>query len=164
MKTKKKRCLTPFSSPSSGFTLIEALFAAMLLGLVIAALAAASGSFTMANGYGMDLTTAEFLIEQVRELTTSAVDPDDDDYVDFNTFVTDPRYDGTPFGPVDARGNPLPAEFSGFKQIVEIERVQSGNFDQAGPFDSPFVRVTVTVTKGGQPISSTSWIRANMDE
>ncbi|MHC4761710.1 MAG: prepilin-type N-terminal cleavage/methylation domain-containing protein [Planctomycetota bacterium] len=34
---------------SSGFTLIEALFAAMLLGLVVAALAAASGAFTMAK-------------------------------------------------------------------------------------------------------------------
>ncbi|MHC4773552.1 MAG: prepilin-type N-terminal cleavage/methylation domain-containing protein [Planctomycetota bacterium] len=60
MNTKKRK---------NGFTLIEALFAAMLLGLVVAALAAASGAFTMANGYGVDLSTAEFLIEEMRELT-----------------------------------------------------------------------------------------------
>jgi type II secretory pathway pseudopilin PulG len=157
MKMNKKK-------QSSGFTLIEALFAAMLLGLVVAALAAASGAFTMANGYGVDLSTAEFLAEQIRELTTNPVDPEDEDYVDFDTFVNDSRFDGTPFGPINARGEALPPEFSAFKQTVEIERVQSGNFNQLGPSDSPFVRVTVTVTKGGTPISSTSWIRANMDE
>ena len=59
MKMNKKK-------QSSGFTLIEALIAAMLLGLVVAALAAASGAFTMANGYGVDLTTAEFLIEEAK--------------------------------------------------------------------------------------------------
>ncbi|MHC4834844.1 MAG: prepilin-type N-terminal cleavage/methylation domain-containing protein [Planctomycetota bacterium] len=62
MNTKKRK---------NGFTLIEALFAAMLLGLVVAALAAASGAFTMANGYGVDLSTAEFLIEEMRELTAN---------------------------------------------------------------------------------------------
>ncbi|MFZ9024896.1 MAG: prepilin-type N-terminal cleavage/methylation domain-containing protein [Anaerohalosphaeraceae bacterium] len=157
MKMKKKK-------QSNGFTLIEALMAAMLLGLVVAALAAASGAFTMANGYGVDLSTAEFLIEQIREMTTSAIDPEDPDYLPFDSLVTDSRFDGTPFGPINARGEALPPEFSAFKQIVEIERVQSGNFNQPGPFDSPFVRVTVTVTKSGQPISSTRWIRANMDE
>ncbi|MHC4907628.1 MAG: prepilin-type N-terminal cleavage/methylation domain-containing protein, partial [Planctomycetota bacterium] len=149
---------------SSGFTLIEALFAAMLLGLVVAALAAASGAFTMANGYGVDLTTAEFLIEQIREMTTSAIDPEDPDYLPFDSLVTDSRFDGTPFGPINARGEALPPEFNAFKQIVEISRVQPGNFNSPGPSDSPFVNVTVKITKGGHFISETSWIRANMDE
>ena len=103
MKMNKKK-------QSSGFTLIEALFAAMLLGLVVAALAAASGAFTMANGYGVDLTTAEFLIEQIREMTTSAIDPEDPDYLPFDSLVTDSRFDGTPFGPINARGEALPPD------------------------------------------------------
>lgn len=136
-----------------GFTLIEALFAAMLLGLVIAALAAASGAFTMANGYGVDLSTAEFLIEEVRERTAN---------IDFDTLVT--TYDGQTFSPpVDINGTAM-SDFSGFSQQVEIDYVESGNFSNivTGPTD--FIRVTVTVNKGGVPISSTSWIRANIPE
>ena len=145
MKTNKKK-------QSNGFTLIEALFAAMLLGLVIAALAAASGSFTMANGYGVVLSTAEFLIEEVRERTAN---------VDVDTLLA--SYDGQTFSPpVDVSGAVM-TDFSQFGQQVSIEHVQSGNFDQIdGTGTSDFVRVTVTVTKGGQPISSTSWIRARL--
>ncbi len=135
-----------------GFTLIEALFAAMLLGLVIAALAAASGSFTMANGYGMDLTTAEFLIEEVRERTAN---------IDVDTLLTD--YDGQTFSPpVDVSGADM-TDFGQFGQQVKIDYVESGNFANTVTGPTDFVRVTVTVTKGGQPISSTSWIRAQLD-
>ncbi len=135
-----------------GFTLIEALFAAMLLGLVIAALAAASGSFTMANGYGMDLTTAEFLIEEVRERTAN---------IDVDTLLA--SYDGQTFSPpVDVSGVDM-TDFSQFGQQVEIDYVESGNFANTVTGPTDFVRVTVTVTKGGQPISSTSWIRAQLD-
>lgn len=146
MKTKDKH--------ANGFTLVEALFAAMLLGLVVAALAAASGAFTMANGYGADLSTAEFLVEEVRERTAN---------VDFDTLIA--TYDGQSFSPpVDISGAAL-SDFSEFAQQITVEHVQSGNFgqiDSAGTSD--FVRVTVTVTKGGQPVTSTSWIRARLDE
>ena len=147
MKMNKKK-------QSSGFTLIEALIAAMLLGLVVAALAAASGAFTMANGYGVDLSTAEFLTEEMRERTTN---------IDVDTLLT--SYDEQTFTPpIDVSGAQM-ADFGEFGQQVTIEHVQSGNFDQIDTSEtSDFVRVTVTVSKGGQPISSTSWIRANMDE
>ncbi len=49
----------------TGFTLIESLFAAMLIGLVVAAIAVSSGAATMVNGVGIDLSTAEFLIEEI---------------------------------------------------------------------------------------------------
>ena len=145
MKTNKKKQL-------NGFTLIEALFAAMLLGLVIAALAASSGAFTMANGYGVDLSTAEFLIEEVRELTAN---------VDVDTLLT--SYDGQTFNPPKDVSNSDMTDFSEFSQQVVVEHVQSGNFDQIdSTATSDFVRVTVTVTKGAAPISSTSWIRARL--
>ncbi len=137
---------------SSGFTLIEALFAAMLLGLVVAALAAASGAFTMANGYGVDLSTAEFLIEEIRELTANE---------NVDTLLA--SYDGQTFNPPKDISNLDMSEFSEFSQQVEIDYVESGNFaiTVTGPTD--FVRLTVTVSKGGQPISSTSWIRARLN-
>ncbi|MHC4881208.1 MAG: type IV pilus modification PilV family protein [Planctomycetota bacterium] len=136
-----------------GFTLIEALFATMLLGLVIAALVAASGAFTMANGYGVDLSTAEFLIEEVRERTAN---------VDFDTLLA--TYDGQTFSPpVDLTGAAM-SDFSGFSQQVQIDYVESGNFANTVTGPTDFVRVTVTVTKAGTPISDTSWIRARLIE
>lgn len=146
MKSNKKE-------QSSGFTLIEALFAAMLLGLVVAALAAASGAFTMANGYGVDLSTAEFLIEEVRERTAN---------VDVDTLLS--SYDGQTFSPPkDVSGLDM-SDFSEFGQQVVIDYVESGNFANTVTGPTDFVRVTVTVTKGGQPVSSTSWIRARLAE
>jgi len=145
MKMNKKKL-------SSGFTLVEALFAAMLLGLVIAALAAASGAFTMANGYGVDLSTAEFLIEEVRERTAN---------VDVDTLLA--SYDGQTFSPpVDVSGAAM-TDFGEFGQQVEIGYVESGNFGNTVTGPTDFVRLTVTVTKGGQPVSSTSWIRARLN-
>ncbi|MHC4231933.1 MAG: prepilin-type N-terminal cleavage/methylation domain-containing protein [Planctomycetota bacterium] len=147
MKMNKKK-------QSSGFTLIEALIAAMLLGLVVAALAAASGAFTMANGYGVDLTTAEFLIEEMREYTATQ---------SFDELLADPAYNAGPISPpIDVSGTAM-ADFGGFSQQVVIKHVQSGNFDLDDPTaTSDFVRVKVTITKNGQEISSTSWIRARL--
>lgn len=141
MKTNKQK----------GFTLIEALFAAMLLGLVIAALAAASGAFTMANAHGMDLSTAEFLIEEMRELTTN---------VDFDTLVA--GYDGQTFNPPKDINNSDMTDFSEFTQQIDVDYVESGNFNNTVTGPTDFVRVTVTIMKAGAPVSSTSWIRANL--
>jgi type II secretory pathway pseudopilin PulG len=146
MKMNKKK-------QSSGFTLIEALFAAMLLGLVVAALAAASGAFTMANGYGVDLSTAEFLIEEIRELTANE---------NVDTLLA--SYDGQTFNPPKDISNLDMADFSEFSQQVEIDYVESGNFANTVTGPTDFVRLTVTVSKSGQPISSTSWIRARLEE
>ena len=145
MKMNKKK-------QSSGFTLIEALFAAMLLGLVVAALAAASGAFTMANGYGVDLSTAEFLIEEIRELTANE---------NVDTLLA--SYDGQTFNPPKDISNLDMADFSEFSQQVEIDYVESGNFADTVTGPTDFVRLTVTVSKSGQPISSTSWIRARLN-
>jgi hypothetical protein len=142
MKTNKMK---------SGFTLVEALFAAMLLGLVIAALAAASGAFTMANGYGVDLSTSEFLIEEMRELTANET---------FADLLA--NYDGQTFNPPKDLSNSDMTDFSEFSQQVDIDYVQADNLDQDSAVATDFVRVTVTITKSGTPVCSTSWIRANI--
>ncbi len=61
----------------NGMTIIEVLMAIILIGVAIASLVAANGLLTKANGFGLDLSTAEFLTEQIRELTTllPVVDP-----------------------------------------------------------------------------------------
>ena len=158
-----------------GFTLVESLFAAMLLGLVIAALAAASGAFTMANGYGLDLSTAEFLIEEVREYTATlpVVDPEDEDSIfgpetdessmtmyddidDFNGSSISP--------PIDLSGAAM-SNFSAYTQEITVENVLPNDFGGAAQtaHSTDFVRVIVTVTKNGTPLNSTSWIRARLN-
>jgi prepilin-type N-terminal cleavage/methylation domain-containing protein len=151
-----------------GFSLIEVLIATVLVGMAIAALVAANGSFSMANVAGADLSTAEFLVEQIRELTTMlpVLGPEAgessvtayDDVDDFDGF------DSAPLGaPISAQGTPL-TNLAAFSQQVTVQKLNPSNFDETWPDDhipsSNFVRVTVSILQNGRPISSASWIRA----
>lgn len=153
-----------------GFSLIEVMISVILVGLSITALVLASNSLTMANGAGANLTTAEFLIEQIRELTTMlpAADPDSpshfgqetsgvpyNDVDDFNGAVFCP--------PIGADKVPLTA-FASYSQQVIVQKLNPSNLDQvvADPNTSisPFLRVTVTIVQNNRDISSASWVRA----
>jgi prepilin-type N-terminal cleavage/methylation domain-containing protein len=168
-----------------GFSLIEVLIATVLVGMAIAALVAANGSFSMANVAGADLSTAEFLVEQIRELTTMlpVVDPAVPPGVavtvlgleageSFADLVNNPLDDVDDFdgfdsaslgGPISAQGTTL-TNLSAFSQQVIVQRVNPSNFDETWSDDhdpsSNFVRITVSILENGRPISSASWIRA----
>jgi prepilin-type N-terminal cleavage/methylation domain-containing protein len=157
----------------SGFSLIEVLIAILLIGIAVASLVAANGAFTKANGAGTDLSTAEFLIEQIRELTTllPVVEPETPEngfdifgpesgetlatYDDLNDF------DGATFSPPIDVGRNILSNFTAFHQVVTVENVSASNFEQiVGDNSSYFVRVTVSVFLNSKEISSTSWLRA----
>ena len=159
-----------------GFTLLEVLIATVLVGLSLAALLGANGSFSMANTAGADLSTAEFLAEQIRELTTMlpAAEPetttwttlgretgettlaDCDDVDDFDGFDS-----ATIGAPISAQGTPL-TDLAAFRQEVLVQKVNPSNFNETWADDaaSNFVRVTVNILEGGRQISSARWIRA----
>jgi prepilin-type N-terminal cleavage/methylation domain-containing protein len=154
---------------SSGFSLIEVLIAAVLVGLAVAALLGASRSLTMANASGADLSTAEFLIEQIRELTTllPVIDPQTGtatfgheetglaNYDDLDDF------DGANFSPPISADRAVLSNLAGFSQQVTVENVNAANFEQvAADHSSNFVRVRVKVLLNLREISSVSWIRA----
>lgn len=152
-----------------GFTLVEVLIATILIGLSIAALVAANGTLTMANGAGADQSTAEFLCEQIRELTAMLA-------------VVDPQTTTTTFGPEEAGvaayddvddldgatfSPPIGADraslnaFAAFSQQVTVQNVNRSNLDQVvADHASQFVRVTVRVLRNQQEITSASWVRA----
>ena len=152
-----------------GFSLVEVLIAVVLVGLSITALVVANNSFTQANSFGADLSTAEFLVEQIRELTTMlpVVDPETttatfgpeeaslaayDDIDDFDTATFSP--------PISANRAVL-NDLAGFSQAVTVENLSPSNFDTVvADHSSAFVRITVNVRQNGELISSTSWIRA----
>jgi prepilin-type N-terminal cleavage/methylation domain-containing protein len=152
-----------------GFTLIEVLIATVLVGLAIAALLLASQSFTMANASGADLSTAEFLIEQIREM--AALLPVIDPETGTATFGAEEAglaayddlddFDGAIFSPPINAGRAVLNNFAAFSQQVTVENVNAGNFEQVvADHSSSFVRVTVSVRLNGKEISSVSWIRA----
>lgn len=153
-----------------GFTLVEAMIAMVIIGLTIAALVASTGAFSRSNAAGIDLSTAEFLIEEIRELTASlpVVDPQTatttfgpetgenlaqyDDLDDFNGASFSP--------PIDINRTAL-ANFAGFTQQIQVQNVAVNNFNSVvADHSTNFVRVTVTILMNGTSLSSATWIRA----
>ena len=135
----------------AGFTLIEVLIAIILVGLVIASLVAANSVFTRTNAVGTDLSTAEFLIEQIRERTIVA---------DYDDLYSLEHFDGVTFSPpINADGDDL-NEFAAFSEQITVENVSEQNFEQVVDYDSNFIRVTVKVFLNSREISSASWLRA----
>lgn len=128
---------------------MEVLVAVLLVGLAIASLVATSGAFTIKNGAAVDLSTAEFLIEEIRERTAM---------MGFDELAAMKEASYCP--PIDVNGEQL-EDFGVFGQQVRVECVGGADLDEITE-SSDFVRVTVTITKNGRPISSASWIRAKM--
>lgn len=156
-----------------GFTLLEALLAVVIIGVSLTAIVAAMGAYTQVTGVGLNLSTAEFLIEEIREL--SAVLPAVDPTTGITTFgpetgestVADyddlDDFDGQTFSPpIDISGASL-AAFPAFSQQVVVENVSASDFENVVPdHSSDFVRVTVSILLNGNQVSSASWIRARL--
>jgi hypothetical protein len=154
----------------------------MLVGLSIAALVAANAALTKANGAGADLSTAEFLIGEITELTAllPVADPSGvlsfgpetgevpANYNDLDDFDGDG--DGQIFSPPINSERSVLNDCAGFSQHITVENVSPSDFEQVvvdidygkspPDFGSDFVRVTVTVFLSGRQISSASWLRA----
>jgi prepilin-type N-terminal cleavage/methylation domain-containing protein len=154
-----------------GFSLVEVLVAVLLVGLAIAALVVTNSSFTQANAAGTHLSTAEFLAEQVRELTIllPVVDPQTEiatfgpeagepnlvDYDDLDDFD-----DASFTPPINSERVPL-NEFAAFTQKVTVQNIDAGDFEQiVADHGSYFVRVTVKVFLKDEEIVSIDWVRA----
>jgi prepilin-type N-terminal cleavage/methylation domain-containing protein len=152
----------------NGFSLVEILVATILVGLSITALVLASNSFTMANGAGADLSTAEFLVEQIRELTamTPAADPDNPTHFGQETsgeaYNDVDDFDGGVFSPPISADMTVLNDFASFSQQVIVQKLNPSNLDEvvADTSTSPFLRVTVTIIQNNKQITTASWIRA----
>jgi len=152
-----------------GFTLIEVLLAIVLIALAIAALVASSTSFTQITGSGAELSTAEFLIEQIRELTIllPVIDPDTgtttfgheeaalsqwDDLDDFDEADFSP--------PINADRTTL-TDLLGYSQQITVENLNPSDFEQTiADHGSNFVKVSVKILLNSKEISSADWVRA----
>jgi prepilin-type N-terminal cleavage/methylation domain-containing protein len=152
-----------------GFTLIEVLIAIILIGLGILSLISANGAFTQANEAGVEMSTAEFLIEQIREL--SAVMPVIDPQSGITTFGPEASetlltyddlddFNGASFSPPISVNRSTLNDLSAYTQQITVENVSASNFEQVvGNHTSPFVRVTVKVLYNTTEVNSAGWLR-----
>ncbi len=167
----KKQWIHSRAHAAKGFTLAEILMAVVIIGIAIAALVGANGAFTQVNGAAVDLSTAEFLIEEIRELTTTlpVIDPESgtavfgpesdeatvaayDDLDDFDNANCCP--------PVDVSATAL-TDFGSFTQQITVENVDPSSLETpVADHTSDFIRITVVIVQNNRPISSASWIRA----
>jgi len=154
---------------SNGFSLVEVLIAVVLVGLAIAALLTSNSALTIANSEGAELSTAEFMTEQIRELTTmlNVVDPETGigtfgpEEPNFISYDDVDDFDGAVFSPPISADRSTLNDFSAFTQQVTVENVSASNFELVvGDHSSSFVRVTVRVLLNAREISSACWIRA----
>lgn len=154
---------------SNGFSLVEVLFAILLVGLAIAALLGANAAFTRANGAGTDLSTAEFLLEQIKELTAmlAVIDPETETATFGHEEATVAAYDdlddfdGAVFSPPISADRATLTDFPAFTQQITVENVSASDFGLvAADHSTAFVRVTARVLMNSTEISSASWIRA----
>ena len=130
---------------SKGFTLVEALIAMVILGLAISALLVANRSFSTTNARGLELSTAEFLIEQVRERSVST------------PFAGLGTLSGSFSPPHDSQGVAL-TNYPAYRQTVTV--VQDANGFGFGPSED-FRTVKVDIYLNSELVSSASWLRAN---
>ena len=151
------------------FTLAEVLVATVLIGLAIVSLIIANRAFAQVNGAAVKLTTAEFLIDQIRELTMSldVVDPQGGETFGPETGESLSNYDdlydfdGLTFSPPINSGRQQLTDLGAYSQQITVENVDATNFEQVVlDGGSPFVRITVRVFINAEELSSRQWLRA----
>jgi len=152
-----------------GFSLVEVLVAIMIIGLALAALAGANMAFTKANGAGTDLSNAEFLVEQIKELTTllpvidqqtgaATFGPEEAALADYDDLDD---FDGANFSPPISADRQTLSELAAFSQQVTVQNVSASDFELVvADHSSDFVKITAKVFLNSKLISSTSWVRA----
>ncbi|MBN2210302.1 MAG: hypothetical protein JW709_02795 [Sedimentisphaerales bacterium] len=131
-----------------GFTLIEAMYSIMIVGLGVVALMMLMASGTTVNAFGNDLSSAVFLADELRAMT---------DDVPFNNLLA---YNGSTFNGVDANGNTVDG-LAGFQQqlaVVKVDPVTLATL--VGPTPAQTLRLTATVTNANGTQARFSWLRS----
>ncbi len=123
----------------SGFTLIETLFAIIIVGLGVVAMMQLFLSGTEINSYGNKLSTGVIFAEHVRSLT-------DETY-----FYDLPDHDEEVFSGVE--------ELNNFQVKLNVEAVNPEDMTiYVGP-DPEMMRVTAQVNYKNKEITQLSWLR-----
>ena len=132
---------------ASGFTLMEAVYAIMIIGLGVVSLMQVLAAGTNVNGYGNNLSSGVFLANEIHAMTDDS---------SFDGLIAQGNLNFAQA--VDANGNVLTglASFSQQLQVTPINPVDMTTY--VGP-DPEMLRLTAIVTKQGNEIIRNSWLR-----
>jgi type II secretory pathway pseudopilin PulG len=146
--TRRSQNPSPEPGRRRGFTLTEAAFVTVIIGLGVVAMLELLAAGTATNVEGAELTTGVNLAQQVRERTIQ------------NTFVDVLCLDGQGYDPpLDAGNNPI-TKLKGWKQTIAVKSVRPDKLTQDVPDTDPeAVRVTVTVSRNGREVCQANWYR-----
>jgi prepilin-type N-terminal cleavage/methylation domain-containing protein len=163
--------MTTLNKNARAFTLLEVLVAIMIVAVVVTSLIVSTSSLNSVNASGIDMSTAEFLVTEIRAITDQlpVLDPGGGPYV-FGPEIGESTvaayddvddFDDASFSPpIDYDRNAL-NDFAEFTQNVTVESVANNDPSQAvTDLSSNLVRVTVDIVKQGRTVTSTSWIRS----
>jgi len=132
---------------AGGFTLIEAIFAIMIVGLGVVALMQLFAAGTYVNGCGNSLSSAVFLAEELRAMTDNA------------PFSSLAGFQGQTFQGVDANGTAV-AGLGAFQQLLEVQPVNPNDLTPYVGSSPQVVRLTARVIYNGRELTRLSWLRA----
>lgn len=124
---------------SMGFTLIEAVFAIIIVGLGVVAMMQLFLSGTEINSYGNKLSTGVIFVEQIRSVT------DETDFYDL------PDHDDQIFNGTE--------ELEEFQVQLNVEAINPDDMTvYVGP-DPEMMRITAQVSFKGKELTQLSWLR-----
>ncbi len=136
-----------------GFTLIEIMFAVIVIGIAFVSLMAANIAYTQNNSAGAKMSTSETLLQQAREFTVK---------LDYDQLLALDLVQYNP--PRDVTGNSL-NDFDEYTQKFIVQNVSSSDFTNVvSDGASDFIKVTVEIYKDSNLINSSSWIRAKLED
>jgi len=130
-----------------GFTLMEAVFSIMIVGLGVVAMMQLFGSGTKVNAYGNHLSSAVFLAEELQAMT---------DDVAFDDLLS---YNGQTFNGVDANEKPVEG-LANYQQQLFAEGVTPGDLTVYVGHDQEIIRLTAVVNHQGLELARISWLRS----
>jgi len=151
-----------------GFSLIEVMLAAVLIGVGVVAVMVAVASGTKVNAAGANITRACYLAQEIREWTLmlpfSDRDPADQDNPpgpdgsDPQVDDLDDLIDVTYSPPRDATGNVL-TDLPGWSQQIALEWKDPDSLQTTvAAGSSDVIRVAVTIHSHGRPVLNTGWL------
>lgn len=129
-----------------GFTLIEAALATCIIGVGAVAMLQLLAAGTSANQDSLEQTGATNLVRNIRELSLDM------------PFAQLPSLNNQTYSPpVDSRGQQI-AAMTGWTQRIAVQSVDPARLSTDIIDSTPdAVRVTVTITRNGQDVASSSW-------